>query len=403
MAARQPSPTKAPVPPVLFTYELLELILFELPTRDLLLSQRVCTRWKAVIENSTALQQALSFKAIPGVVPFCVELLEGEEEEEVDEHGSNYGDGDDAEPDDADPDDADDGEDAENADNADAGEDAEMTDNVDAGDEADNADDAENADGAADGNEGDDTDAAEKEKEKPWESMFLLNPLLKSLHFDCHTGQILPGETLLGSSDSPAVLPPFMLVPHASWRKMLPTQPPVVPSIIRTEISANPEKVVTLLQAEDASSAVRAYVTMFGDDFMAEDWEWWDEQNVPVDQCRLGKIYEALDEKLALVPKEIEEIRSEGIVNIGSAEAPVYNLVRAPGHSELSSIAGYPNQPFLENNHQLKDLEGDLRRRKRANGFVDPWADRSTRGAWAPSFTKSELDRPTDGDADHLL
>jgi hypothetical protein len=57
---------------VLATYELIEPILFNLPTKDLLLAQRVCTKWKSVIEQSTMLQQALFFKRIPGTTPFVV-------------------------------------------------------------------------------------------------------------------------------------------------------------------------------------------------------------------------------------------------------------------------------------------------------------------------------------------
>ncbi|KAK5168662.1 uncharacterized protein LTR77_005971 [Saxophila tyrrhenica] len=48
------------------TVELLEMILFGLPMKDLLFSQKVCKQWNEVIESSTKLQQALFFKAPPG-------------------------------------------------------------------------------------------------------------------------------------------------------------------------------------------------------------------------------------------------------------------------------------------------------------------------------------------------
>ncbi|KAF2091927.1 hypothetical protein K490DRAFT_61373 [Saccharata proteae CBS 121410] len=44
---------------VLQSVELLEMMLYELPMRDLLLAQRVCTRWQAVILGSKHLQRAL--------------------------------------------------------------------------------------------------------------------------------------------------------------------------------------------------------------------------------------------------------------------------------------------------------------------------------------------------------
>lgn len=53
------------VPPstqVLSVYELLELILLELPERDLLLAQRVCSSFKSVIEKSEPIQQRLFFR-----------------------------------------------------------------------------------------------------------------------------------------------------------------------------------------------------------------------------------------------------------------------------------------------------------------------------------------------------
>ncbi len=48
------------------TNELLETILFQLPTKDLLFAQKVCRHWRGVITCSTKLQQALFFKSISG-------------------------------------------------------------------------------------------------------------------------------------------------------------------------------------------------------------------------------------------------------------------------------------------------------------------------------------------------
>jgi hypothetical protein len=46
--------------------ELLEAILLELPIKDLLFAQKICRRFKAVIEDSTSLQKALFFQ--PGQI-----------------------------------------------------------------------------------------------------------------------------------------------------------------------------------------------------------------------------------------------------------------------------------------------------------------------------------------------
>ncbi|KAK5714981.1 hypothetical protein LTR15_010397 [Elasticomyces elasticus] len=43
--------------------ELVEIILLQLPMKDLLLSQRVCKTWKAVVESSSGIQKALFFTA----------------------------------------------------------------------------------------------------------------------------------------------------------------------------------------------------------------------------------------------------------------------------------------------------------------------------------------------------
>lgn len=48
------------------TYELLEMILYELPTRDVVFAQKVSKQFKSVIENSTKLQRALFFRSISG-------------------------------------------------------------------------------------------------------------------------------------------------------------------------------------------------------------------------------------------------------------------------------------------------------------------------------------------------
>ncbi|KAL1640921.1 hypothetical protein SLS58_006537 [Diplodia intermedia] len=50
---------------VLQTTELLVLILAALPIKDLLLAQRVCRRFAALIQTSPALQQALFFRPLP--------------------------------------------------------------------------------------------------------------------------------------------------------------------------------------------------------------------------------------------------------------------------------------------------------------------------------------------------
>ena len=46
--------------------ELLEHILYDLPIRDLLLSQRVCRTWRSLISSSPTLQQALFLRPSPG-------------------------------------------------------------------------------------------------------------------------------------------------------------------------------------------------------------------------------------------------------------------------------------------------------------------------------------------------
>lgn len=60
------APPKSTAEP-LQVVELLELILLNLPMRELLLSQRVCRRWKDVITGSQALQRALYFLPEPDV------------------------------------------------------------------------------------------------------------------------------------------------------------------------------------------------------------------------------------------------------------------------------------------------------------------------------------------------
>ena len=59
---------------VVDTVELLEWILLKLPTKDLLLSQRVAKQWQAVIKTSKILQEALFLRPIDGDDgPFWVE------------------------------------------------------------------------------------------------------------------------------------------------------------------------------------------------------------------------------------------------------------------------------------------------------------------------------------------
>ncbi len=62
-ALHQPA-TESAALQVFDTVELLETILFALPTKDLLFAQKVCKHWKGVIAFSSKLQQALFFKNI---------------------------------------------------------------------------------------------------------------------------------------------------------------------------------------------------------------------------------------------------------------------------------------------------------------------------------------------------
>lgn len=55
---------------VLSTTELLEMILLQLPLKDLLLAQRVSTKWKAVIDASPDLQKALFFQPATSQIAF---------------------------------------------------------------------------------------------------------------------------------------------------------------------------------------------------------------------------------------------------------------------------------------------------------------------------------------------
>ena len=52
---------------VLATYELLEAVLHALPTKDLLLSQRVCREWHKMIQRSQMLQRALFISEAGGL------------------------------------------------------------------------------------------------------------------------------------------------------------------------------------------------------------------------------------------------------------------------------------------------------------------------------------------------
>ena len=53
------------------TAELLEAVLYTLPTQDLLLAQRVCTTWRDAIQGSKKIQQALFFRPIAVVDAAC--------------------------------------------------------------------------------------------------------------------------------------------------------------------------------------------------------------------------------------------------------------------------------------------------------------------------------------------
>ncbi|KAF2656964.1 hypothetical protein K491DRAFT_714862 [Lophiostoma macrostomum CBS 122681] len=59
---------RPPTPKPLEIVELLEQILLHLPQRDLLLAQRVCRRWHAVINSSKHIQQALYLLPLPTVI-----------------------------------------------------------------------------------------------------------------------------------------------------------------------------------------------------------------------------------------------------------------------------------------------------------------------------------------------
>lgn len=59
---------------VLCTTELLEMILLHLPLKDLLLAQRVSTKWRAIINDSPDLQKALFFRPAVSEVLFFHEV-----------------------------------------------------------------------------------------------------------------------------------------------------------------------------------------------------------------------------------------------------------------------------------------------------------------------------------------
>ncbi|KAF2006414.1 hypothetical protein P154DRAFT_258943 [Amniculicola lignicola CBS 123094] len=63
------STRKTSPPAPLEVYELLEQILLLLPMRDLLLSQRVCRRWRHVIVDSKPIQRALHFLPVSDDTP----------------------------------------------------------------------------------------------------------------------------------------------------------------------------------------------------------------------------------------------------------------------------------------------------------------------------------------------
>ena len=59
---------------VFATRELLTQILLQLPIRDLLLAQRVCTSWNETITASVSLQEALFFRCIPGTAQAKIQV-----------------------------------------------------------------------------------------------------------------------------------------------------------------------------------------------------------------------------------------------------------------------------------------------------------------------------------------
>jgi len=58
----------------LSTIELLENILLNLPTQDLLRAQRVCHHWRSTIENSSPLQENLFFKPVASRITWLAEV-----------------------------------------------------------------------------------------------------------------------------------------------------------------------------------------------------------------------------------------------------------------------------------------------------------------------------------------
>ena len=56
---------------VLDIIELLECVLLNLPTQDLLFAQQVSKQWHMTIASSRKLQQALFFEPIPGGPLYC--------------------------------------------------------------------------------------------------------------------------------------------------------------------------------------------------------------------------------------------------------------------------------------------------------------------------------------------
>lgn len=58
----------------LHTIELLENILFNLSTQDLLRAQRVCHHWRSTIENSSPLQENLFFKPVASKITWLAEV-----------------------------------------------------------------------------------------------------------------------------------------------------------------------------------------------------------------------------------------------------------------------------------------------------------------------------------------
>ncbi|KAK3047492.1 hypothetical protein LTR09_011121 [Extremus antarcticus] len=218
---------------------------------------------------------------------------------------------------------------------------------------------------------------------------FVVNPLLRALHINWGKQKIYPGETLLGSTRGPAILPPSMLAENASWRKMLPTQPASVPKNFKIFLWTLNWEVEKVLQHEDASDLVKAYAARFGN---SEDWKWWDDVNEPVEQCYLGEIFERLDEKLKTVPDEFKDILVERTSVCGTAECECFvagwpaerlrelRCADHPSHNLLyCRLADKDDYPALESNDELTEMIELAQQRRKAGRDTDSFLDQYTK------------------------